>query len=159
MKYAGIGARKTPGETLELMRQYGVYLSALGWVLRSGKAWGADAAFQAGANNATWPSMELYGRNEAAANPAWVNHAAMFHPKWEECSPVAKLLLGRNSAIILGPNLTEPVNAVICWTPGGRVIGGTGQSLRIAAAYGVPVFNLAIAGQQEALNAFVANAK
>jgi hypothetical protein len=32
---------------------------------------------------------------------------------------------------------------VVCWTPGGLLKGGTAQAMRIAHAYGIPVFNLA----------------
>lgn len=45
-------------------------------------------------------------------------------------------------------HLDDPAAFVLCWTPDGSLdgtgsdTGGTGQALRIAAAYDVPVFNL-----------------
>ena len=36
-----------------------------------------------------------------------------------------------------------PADAVICWTERGRVSGGTGMTIRLARAHGIPVFNLA----------------
>ena len=47
--YTGVGSRETPEEVLELMRDVAYRLSRMGLVLRSGKAAGADAAFQMGA--------------------------------------------------------------------------------------------------------------
>lgn len=47
--YAGIGSRETPELILDLMFQIGMRLGRLGWVLRSGGAPGADAAFEKGA--------------------------------------------------------------------------------------------------------------
>ena len=52
MIYAGIGARKTPGGVLVLMREVGAILARDGWMLRSGGAEGADSAFEAGAKSA-----------------------------------------------------------------------------------------------------------
>ena len=45
---------------------------------------------------------------------------------------------------MLGPELMDPVNFIVCWTKDGKATGGTGQALRIAAdpAYAIPIFNL-----------------
>jgi cell division GTPase FtsZ len=51
-------------------------------------------------------------------------------------------LHARNAMIVLGKNLDDPVDFIICWTPGGTGSGGTGQALRIARAYGIPVYDL-----------------
>lgn len=57
-------------------------------------------------------------------------------------------LMGRNTYQILGDNLNEVVTSVICYTKDGSLdgsnksSGGTGQALRLAAAYNRPVFNL-----------------
>lgn len=48
MYYTGIGSRETPSEVLGIMEDAAFRLATLGWVLRSGKAGGADAAFQLG---------------------------------------------------------------------------------------------------------------
>jgi hypothetical protein len=44
---------------------------------------------------------------------------------------------------------------VICYTPGGRSGGGTGQAIRVAELYGIPVFDLAREYDQRALCEFV----
>lgn len=59
----------------------------------------------------------------------------------------------RNVLQILGQRtpFTLKSKCVVCWTPDGAdgsstetsiLTGGTGQAIRIAKAYGVPVFNL-----------------
>lgn len=48
MFYSGIGSRETPPEVISIMEDAGFRLARMGWVLRSGKAAGADAAFQRG---------------------------------------------------------------------------------------------------------------
>ena len=62
--------------------------------------------------------------------------------------------MARNVQQILGettqPTLDKVSQLVICWTPDGcsdgkkttRDTGGTGQALRIAADYNIPIFNL-----------------
>lgn len=47
--YSGIGSRETPAEVLGVMEDAAFRLARIGYVLRSGKAAGADAAFQRGA--------------------------------------------------------------------------------------------------------------
>ena len=70
------------------------------------------------------------------------------HPAWSRCSKSVRSLHARNAHEILGADLDDPVSFVVCWTPDGsidgasRQSGGTGQALRIAALYSVPVFNL-----------------
>jgi hypothetical protein len=43
---------------------------------------------------------------------------------------------------MLGSDLKSPVNMVVCWTPRGEATGGTGQAIRMARHYGIPVYNL-----------------
>lgn len=47
--YSGIGSRETPDEVLGVMEDAAFRLARMGFTLRSGKAAGADAAFQLGA--------------------------------------------------------------------------------------------------------------
>lgn len=68
--------------------------------------------------------------------------ASTIHPAWHACNQAAKKLHGRNCYQILGPNLNDPVNLVICWTPGGKLIGGTTTAIKLARANNVPVVNL-----------------
>jgi hypothetical protein len=49
---------------------------------------------------------------------------------------------GRNAQIVLGDDLKTPVDFVVCWTPDGKLTGGTAMALRIAFDYDIPIFNL-----------------
>lgn len=138
-RYAGIGARVTPDYILHNMQMIAQCLAARGWTLSSGGARGADRAFEAGAK-----AKEIYHKSDAETRLDWQHHASRYHPKWSKITPDAKLLHARNSAIVLGPNLNDPVQFVVCWTEDGEASGGTGQALRIAAdsKWNIPIFNL-----------------
>jgi hypothetical protein len=165
--YAGIGSRHTPTDVLALMAAVAQRLAADGWTLRTGGAPGADQAFHTGATSGQgaielylpWPTFQaqaLPALGEVTLRldrpaPAAYQIAARHHPNWSMLNAAARHLHARNTHQILGPNLepADPVRFVICWTPNastnglGRHTGGTGQALRIAAAHGVDVFNLA----------------
>lgn len=167
MFYAGIGSRETPQDTLVWMYEHAAQLADCGWWLRSGGAPGADSAFENGANLQAVPRM---GRNAfkqiflpwdgfqqryVAEDPQHIftppsekafEIAKKYHLAWHKCSDGARSLHARNSHIILGPHLAEPVKFVLCWTPWGEGGGGTGQGIRIARAYNIPVVDMAIDG-------------
>lgn len=159
--YAGIGSRKTPEHVLDLMADIGRQLGESGWTLRSGHADGADSAFEAGALVARG-NMEIYlpwkGFNEAPLkDPRYIvplatdelaAFTARFHPAWDRCTMAAQLLHMRNSCQMLGITGDKPADAVICWTPEGRRSGGTGQALRIAEAFQIPIFDLGLPADQ-----------
>ncbi len=140
MIIAGIGSRKTPLDMLMRAEQIGMLCAVRGHMGRSGGAVGFDTAFERG-----FIAIEpgYFMRFDASSNSEWFRHAARYHPAWDACSATVKRLHARNSAIICGPGLDSPVHAIVCWTPGGAVTGGTGQGLRIAEDMRIPVFNLA----------------
>lgn len=170
--YAGIGARETPEDVLELMERIAERMARKGWVLRTGMSPGADRAFYRGARRAGG-RMELYLPWRGFEAEAWEGDedgracvyessseeayelAAKHHPNWEEQSAQAKKLLARDGHQVLGIDLKSPAKLVVCWTPdgdkdgSGARSGGTGQALRIAKAMGVPVLNLARAEDVE----------
>lgn len=155
--YAGIGARATPGEILQLMTQLARKMEEDGWRLRSGGARGADSAFEDGvaipANRAIYlPGRFFNGRVagpggyiDSTRLPGWpqaLETVRKYHPAPERLSPFAQNLMARNAMQVLGPNMDRPADLVVAWTPGGVVTGGTGQALRMAGDYGIPVRNL-----------------
>ena len=127
------------------------WLSRRGWHLHSGGADGADTAFASGApGNRTlhlpWPrygkhtgpdchipSGEIYRR--------CIEIASNLHPAWHKCGHGARKLHGRNVSILLGSDLSSPVDAVVCWTKNGQPVGGTSMGIRIAQAFDIPVLN------------------
>ncbi len=159
--YAGIGARATPAPILAEMTKMAGSLGRTGWHLTSGGAVGADSAFAEGAPAGRktiylpWRGYNGHaGEHCHILSPAelasCIDIASRMHPAWNRCSPTVRKLHARNVAILLGPSLDRPVDAVVCWTEGGAITGGTGMALRIAAKYRIPVFNLSTISPREA---------
>lgn len=169
--YAGIGSRSTPDHIRSIMRALGAHLALEGWTLRSGAAEGADSAFEQGVKDfeaSQFFNGEQQKISRAEIYLPWAgfnNHpsdlhprnipfsteeqqfSANYHPAWNRCSPSAKLLHQRNVRQLLGHesvcgDQVRMSRFVICWTPGGRLEGGTAQALRIANALNIPIFNL-----------------
>lgn len=149
--YAGIGSRKTPKNILDQMTALADQLAKCGWTLRSGGAKGADTAFEQGASK-----KDIFLPTGDIPDEAF-EIAAKYHPTWGGLKSYVKRLHARNVQQILGANLECKVKFVVCWTPDGaetettKETGGTGQAIRIANAYFVPVFNLANEGRMEQL--------
>lgn len=157
MIYAGIGSRKTPNLVLDIMVDIGCYMAEKGHVLRSGRAPGADQAFENGCNRMRgikeiylpWSRFENAPMSLGYIIPDVAEAyeiAARFHPAWASLSQGAQKLMARNSHQVLGLNLSTPCDLVICWTPGGHGGGGTGQALRIAKHHGIPIYDLGRVG-------------
>lgn len=156
MFYAGIGSRKTPRPILSKMMVIGAILARKGYTLRSGGAEGADKAFEQGCI-AVRGDMRIYYPEPNNLELWWLDTAEKFHPAWDRCTEYAQRLHARNTPIILGPDEWpfRPSDFVVCWTPGGAISGGTGQGLRIAKAYEIPVFNLARDGAEQKFLEFI----
>lgn len=144
MIYAGIGSRETPANVLKLMTRVATRLAARGYTLRSGGCEGADVAFEQGATSKEiflpWKNYNGSDSQHYHITADALTLAASIHPAWERCSYGARKLHARNCQIILGQNLDQPVDFVICWHQG---TGGTMQGVRLAIQRGIPVINLA----------------
>ena len=147
--YTGIGSRKTPQNILLQMTELAEGLETCSWILRSGGAKGADTAFEEGTL-----VKEIFLPTGVIPDNAF-EIAALHHPTWGGLKPYVKLLHARNVQQILGKNLDSTTKFVVCWTPDGaettttKDTGGTGQAIRVANAYKVPVYNLANEGRFE----------
>ena len=151
--YAGIGARDCPSFAIRRAGELGARLAEEGLTVRSGHADGMDMAFEAGCDKANG-KKEIYlpwkGFNGSNSELFTVDQKAYdiakeFHPNWGVLSHGGKKLIARNTYQILGKDLDEITksNFVVCWTLNAGVVGGTGQALRIAKSFDIPVFNLA----------------
>ena len=160
MYYAGIGARKTPDNILRFFQEIGKELAEKGCILRSGRAEGADTAFEKGcivANGKSEIILPWQGfpkNSELNGYPAFIfnklsndvkkkalESIATYHPQ-KTLSPGVEKLMARNYCQLYGPTSdSEPSRFVICWTPGGKETGGTGQAIRIANAANIKIFN------------------
>ena len=77
--------------------------------------------------------------------------ASEVHPAWDKCNEWARGMHSRNCHQILGYDLQSPVDAVICWTPDGAVVGGTATALKLSMKYNIPVFNLGVKDKESVL--------
>lgn len=150
--YAGIGSRKTPAPILQLMTNIARKLSNENYVLRSGGAEGADTAFDKGAIKAEiflpWNGFNghyvdheryFYVENHEADK-----FARKYHPNGSNLSSPVLKLMKRNCFQVLGPKLNDPADFILCWTEEGSGKGGTGQAIRIANDYNIPVYDFGI---------------
>jgi hypothetical protein len=157
-RYTGVGSRQAPLDVLQQMTALAADLRARGWVLRSGHASGSDQAFELGAGEMAevylpWPSFEsdvpIYASTsyDRPTSEAY-NIAAHHHPAWSKLSRGARLLHARNVHQVLGLDCRAEDRSifVVCWTVGAMGSGGTGQAIRIARAYKVPVVDMAALG-------------
>ena len=147
--YSGIGSRKTPPRILDLMTKIASFMEEQGYILQSGGADGADKAFESGVKNPDMKRIYLpwQGFNGSSSplfevTKAAITLASYFHPSWDKLSEASRLLMARNGYQVLGEDLSVPVEMIICYTSRGKIQGGTGQALRIANHFNIPVFNL-----------------
>lgn len=149
--YAGIGSRETPPNILKQMEEIAQHLNKKEYILRSGHANGADQAFALGTTRAQiwlpWRTFNIKDRiNEHEykiinANDTEAYDSLKFHPVGQNLPPSIKSLMARNYRQIIG---VDEANSefVVCWTKDGKDTGGTGQALRIATHYNIPIYNL-----------------
>ncbi len=148
MIYAGIGNRDIPPEVFTWLEQIGVWLRSKNYLLRSGRAKGSDSAFEFGSRGYN----EIFEAKDAT--PEAMRLASQFHNNWNACDMFAMKLHGRNSMIILGKNLDEPVKFVVCYAKDEEK-GGTSLGIKMARNYNIPVFNLFRPEQYQELIDFV----
>lgn len=167
--YAGIGSRETPPKVLALIHHIAGQLHDKGYRLRSGGADGADTAFEWGAcgiSDIYVPWEGFNGRTtgiDRGMDVVLRSIAQRHHPHWSSLSSAARKLMTRNVAQIIGglynfrhEFVPQQSEFVICWTPNGEGGGGTGQALRVAASYDVPVYDLALESARDAVKAMLA---
>jgi hypothetical protein len=161
--YAGIGSRNTPPEVLQLMTRLARRLYQLGYTLRSGRAKGADMAFETGTLGGFVHKRELFVAEDARGDARAIGLVHELHPNPGALSQYAELLMARNTYQIFGRNLDVPVDFVLCWTPDGcehhqersSRSGGTGQAISLASLKGIPVINLGRPGWEERIKPYV----
>lgn len=155
--YTGVGARSCPSNLNQYIKTLARKLDSQGYILRSGGAAGFDSFIESGATKKEiylpWPLFNnLSGKdyfslkdlNKDVLERA-VEFAELYHPNFKFLSSGAQKMMIRNSCQIFGKNMNmgDASKFVICWTPNGKIEGGTGQALRIAESHQIPIFNLA----------------
>lgn len=143
-KYTGVGSRKAPENILIKITKLSSILDNSGFFLRTGDARGSDNAFLKGVKHEK--NKKVYDKNyyKRINKELWKKACEIAlnnHPYPENASNYLNLL-GRNSFQVLGDNLNDPSDFLICWTKDSKLIGGTGTTMRIANSYNIPIFNL-----------------
>ena len=152
LTYAGVGSRETPADVLELMGRLAGLLESKGYLLQTGDATGADAAFASGCSRKV-----IFTAKDA--NEATLAIAQEIHPAPWLLPPYVRRLIARNTFQVFGRNLDTPVDFLICWTQDGcsshtartRETGGTGQAIALASLKGIPVINMRTADWRDRL--------
>lgn len=150
--YSGIGSRACRDNIILLDKLFdiGRSLALEGYVLRSGHADGSDIAFEKGCDDVRG-GKEIYlpwknfNRSDSAyyeVSTAAYELAERVVSHWGTCSDAARRLHARNCFQVLGRNLKTPSDFVVCWTPGGAIVGGTATAIKIARMHNIPVLNL-----------------
>ncbi len=163
--WTGIGSRETPNSVCMSLSDIGYEIGRNpNFCLRSGAADGADTSFEWG-NYLAIGYSEIYlpwkGFNKDSEQRHGLDNsdlyldrfsndivfqakeiAEKFHPKWRYLTHGAKLLHTRNVFQLLGRDLDKQSDFVVCWTKDGKASGGTGQALRIANHFKIPIFNV-----------------
>jgi hypothetical protein len=160
--YAGIGSRMTPYIITTEMIILGKYMAFKKYLLRTGGALGADAAFIRGCNLIDNKLKEIYYPNdvfcynneiiENAKNIAKYYHK---HDRWWTIPGHTKRCLIRNVFILLGIKLDSPVDFVICWdAPDTRSYGRTKHFIRMAESWKIPIINMKTPKLETAKNVY-----
>ena len=148
--YTGIGSRKTPSEICSLIEKISIFLSEKKYILRSGGANGSDTSFSKNIDDnkkqifLPWKGFNNNWDHKYSITEPALKMAEEFHPAWDKCSYGAKKLHARNCYQVLGYDLNSPSEFIICWTKGGKLVGGTSQALRIGKKHNIKIYNLAI---------------
>lgn len=150
--YAGVGSRLTPALGLSIMEGAAEVLAKKGLLLRSGGAPGADMAFEWGCYRGNGrkeiflPWRRFNGNSSPLFRPTAEAEeiAALCHPNWRACTPIARKLHARNCQQVCGEHLDDPVDFVLFWANerNGLVEGGTATAVYLARQLEIPTFNL-----------------
>lgn len=152
--YAGIGARKTPPDIQDYMRDQARTLQDKGLILRTGDADGADKAFR----DATEHKL-VY--TPAQHIEQWARHevSLVCDTEYRQMNPYTQNLLARNMYQLFGSgahkDARQPSMFVLYWSlPSPQwgtgfhnnnyynCSGGTRYAVRAACNAGIPTFNL-----------------
>lgn len=152
---AAVGSEDTPSDVEPEIEAVLQFLVPLGYAVRSGAARGFDTiaerwALRLGGEVEIFLPWKGFGDHPSrlCKPPPIASKIAqeyMSPHHWNGMSPGAQQCHARDVQQVLGKHCgppSIPVDLVFCWTPGGKVVGGTATAIKVATAHGIPVFNL-----------------
>ena len=174
VRIAGIGSRELTYDQKAICFKLGEWIVQQGHQLYSGNAEGADFAFASGGNAQDPKQVHLmlpWGAfNQGQLAPLnvvlteadldqtergfYLRMAREHHPRFDYLSQGAQKLHLRNGMILFPPagNNPSPVDMVLAWPSTKKGGGGTGQGMRIAERFGIPLVNIGLCSRQELSN-------
>lgn len=170
--YSGVGSRETPIEICNLMTKIASKLeqnSSFNYILRSGRAIGADKAFEKGIKNSknkciyTIQNFDFSPENYEFCKSEILS-VLDSNLNFDNYGKNAQILILRDVNQVLGSKNTnlEKSKFLICWTKHANyyakppnACGGTRFAVRIALKHGIPVFNLLIKEDRERIEKFL----
>lgn len=177
LPYTGVGSRDITKKEKSIIFRISKYLAHKDFTLRSGKAAGADTAFQIGAQYYSfkvkpeiytpWCNFRLNQTSlkndfdftfDNALLTTCEEIAKEIHPNWYKMTKAGKLLHSRNVLQVLGKNLDSPSKFLIFCSDQdskGEVKGGTRTAVVLGKEYGIPCFNIRDNDQLHELEIFI----
>lgn len=165
LAYAGIGSRNITLAERQIIKRIAKQLSTK-FILYSGNAEGSDISFQEGSNGNCVVMLPYKGFNIKCFDyikkskeyfvlktDEAIESVKKFHPNPSSLNSWGFDLMVRNYFQINGYEEYEQVSFVVCCakTKNGKVMGGTGQAVRIALSRNIPVINIREEGWKEKL--------
>jgi hypothetical protein len=159
--YSGVGSRETPPNVCSKMTKLATSLEDNGYILRSGRARGADISFEIGVRSMynkriytnSYSDNGVIGIRSLSQDiiDSCIELVAKVHSNF---SSLAKneynlLLHARNVLQVLGDDLKTRSKFTVCWTNGGQTIGGTATAIRISQMFDIPVINMGVPGYRD----------
>lgn len=170
--FTGVGSRYgAPIAAQKTATKITQWLCERGFLVRTGDAIGMDQVFrEAGQGNCRYYAP--HGRHNPIPGAVMISPddeyyrqardlTANTHPTFNVLGKFEKELHIRNAFEVLGDDLQNPAKFVLCWTPDGaetktsRSTGGTGQAIRLAIKYNIPVFNINAEAFEARFRAFI----
>lgn len=172
-RFTGVGSRETPDDTSDDIVDVCRFLMRREYLMATGDAIGADQMFfetyPLGYKERYAPLGRRYYKQDSIIVPSdeqgyklAESIAGKCHPAWKWMKERSyKELHIRNVFQVLGRDLSTPSEFLVVWTPDGAELltgkktGGTGQAIRIAKMFGIPVFNLYNSDALQRLSTFL----
>ena len=145
--YTGIGSMECPLNILDEMQSIALRLSS-SRILRSTGT--GCKSFENGCKQGSgalemfipWKGFNGYEANIYYISRKAAEYAKRTHPYWDALQAGNKKVQACNVQRILGRELNDPVEFVICWTDRGRKNGVVGHYIRPARVAGIPILDL-----------------
>jgi hypothetical protein len=147
-----VGSRATPGNICTEITKIATEFAQENWIIRSGGANGADLAAELGVDLAQgekeiylpWKKFNGNPSNLIAPEfPNWCDALTILSGIYDMSAPKSFIKLhGRNVYQVLGKDLKSPSKALVCFTEGGKIVGGTATAINLALKNDIPVFNI-----------------